>query len=395
MGTYETYGIMAVDHEIRIDYNKLRKERLEKTREQMKKDNVGALLAFDCDHIRYITSTKIGEWNVEIRPRYCLLPVNGDPILFEVGSAIPRKKMLCPWLKDIRPSKTDFQGIEPAGFNSWDKCADEITLILKDYGLENEPLGVDIPTVNLIRSFEKRGINIIDGRITLLDAQTIKTKEEIQLLEISASMVDAAFWDVVNFVHPGVKENEIAALIRDRLLKLGAENVLNAQVTTGNRTNPHPHDVSDRIVGVGDMIFIDVVNNFNGYKTCYYRTFVCGEPTEKQKRIYKQAYDYVYSAIEKIKPGVSTAEIAKCWPDDADLLQLAHGVGITHWAKPLITKLHSFEKPEVIKENMHIAVENYYAEGIDGARIEEQVVVTKDGCRTITKFPCDKLISCW
>ncbi|MDN5344280.1 MAG: Xaa-Pro aminopeptidase [Clostridia bacterium] len=399
-----TLGTMAVDHEIRIDYDKLRRDRLAKTREQMQKDKLGALLVYDPDNVRYITSTKLGEWVTNKLARYCLLPLTGDPILFEVGSAIRTKKMYCPWIKDIRPSKSDMRGTMPSQ-PAADKSIGEIAAILKDLHLEKEPVGVDYLTVPLMKAFQKYGLNIVDGQETMLNAQVIKTREEIQVLEIAAAMVDAAYWDVVNFIHPGVRENEVVALMRQRLFELGAENVHNVNVITGNRSHPHPHDFSDRIIRPGDMIFIDVVNDFNGYKTCYYRTFVCGKPTERQKRVYKKAYDWLYSAIEKVKPGVSTAEIAACWPDYQELnyeseyeafaLELGHGVGISHWAKPIITRGYSFDYPEELQENMHIAFETYYGEGEDGARIEEQLVVTRDGYRIITKFPCEELISCW
>lgn len=400
-----TYGIMAVDHEIRVDYEKLRKDRVQKTQQQMRKEKIGALLAFNNDHIRYITSTKIGEWNVEIRPRYCLLPVEGDPVLFEVGSAIRTKKMMSPWIKDIRPAKTDMQGTLPPAVQIWKTCAREIVDILKDKGLKKEPLGIDLPSVPLIRALEELDVNVVDGLDTLLNAQAVKTKEEIVLIETSTAMVDAAFWEAMRLIHPGIRESEVAGKIRSCLFDLGAENVLNAQVTSGNRTNPHPHDFTDRIIRPGDMIFMDVVNNFNGYKTCYYRTMICGKSTERQRAIYKKAYDWVYDAIKIIKPGISTADIARVWPDykelgyeseyDALALELGHGIGITHWAKPVIARTHSFEHPEEIKENMVIAIENYYAEGSDGARIEEEVVVTNNGCRVLTRFPCDELISCW
>ncbi len=399
-----TLGTMAVDHEMRINYDKLRKDRLQKAREQMEKDGLGALLVFDPDNVRYITSTKLGEWVTNKLARYCLLAREQEPILFEIGSAIRTKKMLCPWIKDIRPSKTDMRGTMP-GLGSVEKSIQEISDLLKEFGLEKEPVGVDYLTVPLMKAFQKYGILVEDGQQTMLDAQTIKTNEEIQLLEISAAMVDAAFWEVVNFVHPGVKENEVVALMRGRLVELGAENVHNINVITGNRSHPHPHDFSDRIIRPGDMIFIDVVNDFNGYKTCYYRTFVCGKPTEKQKRVYKKAYDWLYAAIEKVKPGVMTSEIANCWPDYKELgyesehealaLELGHGVGITHWAKPVISRGHSLDNPEPLQENMHLALETYYGEGEDGARIEEQLVITKDGYRIITRFPCDELISCW
>ena len=101
---------------------------------------------------------------------------------------------------------------------------------------------------------------------------------------------------------------------------------------------------------------------------------------------------------------MTTADIASVWPSAGEIgyenesqafaLQLGHGVGITHWAKPVISRLFSLEHPEEIKENMVIALETYAGSGNDGARIEEMLAVTKDGCRMLTKFPSENLISC-
>jgi Xaa-Pro aminopeptidase len=218
-------------------------------------------------------------------------------------------------------------------------------------------------------------------------------------------MVDGAYYNVVEAIKPGIRENEICAIMRGRLIEMGAENVHNVNVISGDRAYPHPHDFSDRMIRPGDMVYLDVVNDFNGYKTCYYRTFCCGYPTEKQKRIYKKTYDWLYAAIDLIKPGASTSDIVKVWPTYIELgakneyetmaLELGHGVGIAHWSKPVFGHQHSIEYPEIIEENMHIAVETYYGEDGDAARIEEQVVVTKDGCRIITKFPCKDIFVCW
>ena len=400
-----TLGTMAVDHELRIDYKKLREDRLNNTRVQMEKDGLGAILVYDSDNVRYITSTKLGEWTTNKLSRYCLLPSGQDPILFEIGSAIGTKKKLCPWIKDIRPSKGDVRGTIPVEVEATDKGIKEIYSILKSFGLEKEPIGVDIMTVPMMKAFQKYNLIIEDGQQTMLDAQVIKTEEELALLEISASMVDGAYWDVVDFIHPGVRENEVAAVMRGRLVEMGAENVHNVNVISGDRAYPHPHDFSDRIIRPGDLVFLDVVNDFNGYKTCYYRTFVCGKPTEKQIRIYDQTYKWLYDAVDIIKPGVTTADIVKLWPTYKDLgykneyetlaLELGHGVGISHWAKPVAGHQHSLKFPEELKENMHIAVETYYGEDGEAARIEEQVIVTAEGHKVITKFPCEKLISCW
>ena len=111
-----------------------------------------------------------------------------------------------------------------------------------------------------------------------------------------------------------------------------------------------------------------------------------------RKGYIKRRNDWLYDAINLIKPGVMTDEVAKVWPTYKELgandeyetlaLELGHGIGISHWAKAgnLATSC-SVEYPELIEENMHFALETYYGEEGNAARIEEQVVVTKDGCR--------------
>ncbi len=403
-----TLGTMAVDREIRIDYGKLREDRLRKAKEKVKEYQLGAVLCFDPDNIRYITSTALGQWTNNKLARYCVLPGEKDPTLFEIGSAIGTKKVLSPWIKDrIRPSTNSMRGTIPPAVGAPQKCAEEIISLLKDYDVHKEPLGVDITDISLIRALEAGGVKVVDGQQAMLDAQMIKTNEEIELLKLATAMVDAAYWEVANFVSPGVRENEVAALIRQVLFNLGAEEVQNINVITGPRTHPHPHDFSDRIIRPGDLIFMDVVNVFNGYKTCYYRTFVCGSPTRKQKEIYQRCYDWLYTSIDKVKPGATTRDIAECWPGyeeigpayknehEALALEFGHGIGISHWGKPIISRGFSLEHPEEIKENMVIALETYVGDGTDGARIEEEVVVTKNGCEIITKFPSQELISCW
>ena len=98
-----SFGTMAVDFEARVDFPRLREERLEKAREALRKSGLGALVCFDADNIRYITSATIGAWARDKMQRYCILPKNEDPVLFEVGSraAVQLGPHGAPWLKPI------------------------------------------------------------------------------------------------------------------------------------------------------------------------------------------------------------------------------------------------------------------------------------------------------
>jgi len=402
-----TLGTMATDSEIRIDYAKLRTDRRQKMNDQMKKDGMKALLCFDPDTIRYITSTKLNDWTNNKLARSCLFVADQEPILFEVGSAIETKKRLSPWIKDhIYPFVGGMRGSfpKPVVYENAKKFAGMIADWLKKFGVEKEALGMDITEIPFLLALQEEGITIVDAQQTILEAEAIKTPEEIELIETSIAIVEAAFWEVVNTARPGMRENEINGMMRKKMYELGAEEIQNINVISGNRSFPHPHDASDRFLRMGDMLFIDVVSIFNGYKTCYYQTFVIGKPSQKQLEVYKKAYDWLFTGVNLIKPGVSTADVALAWPTAQELglategeafaLQLGHGIGITHWAKPVISRMFSMDHPEIIQEGMVFALETYAGSGNDGARIEEMIVVEKDGCRMLSKFPSKNLISC-
>lgn len=403
------FGTMAVDHELRIDYDRLRRDRLRKSKEALEASDLGALLCFDANNIRYITSTYIGEWARDKMTRYCVLPRNGEPILYEVGSAVLAKKEShgAPWLSDrVRPAISWGRGAVPGEVRAVDRCVAGVKDVLEAHGLANEPLGVDILDVPLMEALRAAGLEIADGQQVMLNARLIKTEDEIECLKIAAMMVDVAYDKVARAIRPGVKESDLVALVNQTLYSMGSDHVECVNAISGPRTNPHHHDFSDRAIRPGDMVFLDIMHSFNGYRTCYYRTFVCGKPTQEQKDLYRDCYDWLKASIDVVKPGITTADIAKCWPgpevlgleteQEALACQWGHGIGMSIWELPCISRVFSLDHPFPIKKNMVFALETYAGPrgGKHGVRIEEEVVVTDTGHEVITKFPCEELISC-
>ena len=94
----KTYGTMAVDWEQRIDFDRLRRERLARIKELLAKSEMGAVLCFDMNNVRYITATHIGTWAQDKISRFTLLPQNDEPILWDFGSAARHHQLNCPWL---------------------------------------------------------------------------------------------------------------------------------------------------------------------------------------------------------------------------------------------------------------------------------------------------------
>jgi len=399
------YGTMGVDFEERVNFERLRNERLAKAKAALAASDLGALVCYDFDNIRYITGTHVGEWCRNKMNRYCILPREGEPLLFD--PATPAKKISCPWIADrVFPAVGSMRGAIPPETGSVEKVADDVLMWLKEYGVDKKPVGMDIADIPLIRTLEKRGLEIVDGQEVMLEARITKTKDEIELLKVSAAMVDAAYEEVVRHIRPGNRENDLVAVANQVLYSLGSELVECVNSVAGERGKPHPHTFSDRIIRPGDMIFLDIMHSYMGYRTCYYRTFICGKPSREQLEAYATAWKWLKDSIDAVKPGATTADVAKAWPapgefglkteNEAFLLQFGHGVGLSIWEKPVISRLFSLEHPYPIREGMVFALETYCpsADGRGAARIEEEVVVTKEGHERIFRYPIEELISC-
>ena len=401
-----TQGMMGVDYEERIDFDRLRKQRVAKIQAELEKTDLGCLLLFDSGNKRYATSTAVASPEVDNMARYSIVPHNGEPYIFGFGSEVAAEKINCPWIADrAYPAHTTMFGALPMPWGAHKSFISDLRMVLEEHGIgPEEPVGVDILDSQLILAMQEEGVRIGDGQEVMLSARMTKTKDEIQIMRNAAATVDAAFDTVARMMRPGVRENDIQAEAARTLHSLGAQWVPNIQVTSGSRTHPHPHLSSDRLLQPGDLVFLDVVTLWNGYHTCVYRTLCCGHPTQKQRDVYKRTYDMLRAGMEVIRPGATTADIVSAWPtadywgfkNESEALGLAfgHGLGVGLWERPIISRLYCLDHPVELEEGMVLAVETYDGEGVDGARIEQEVVVTSEGFDVITKFPCQELIGC-
>ena len=408
-----TYGPNAVDWEERVDVDRLRRQRLARLKDALDRSELGALLSFDFHNIRYMTSTHIGTWAMDKLIRFALLPRGGEPVVWDFGSAARHHQLYNPWL-DGRPGDPE-QGRARAGISTLrgafnpdagiaDQVAAKIRRELDKYGLAGEPVGVDLVEVPVLKALEAAGLEVVDGQQVFLDARRIKTPDEITLLTTAVSLVDAAYDELYRFLRPGVRENECVGLVSKVLYDLGSEHVEGVNAISGERCSPHPHVYSDRILRPGDPAFFDILHSFNGYRTCYYRTFAVGSASRAMRDAYRRCRDYMDTAIALVKPGATTADIVSVWPrasefgfpseEAAFALQYGHGVGLSIWEKPIFSRLVSLDHPEVLEPGMVFALETYWpaSDGWSAARIEEEVVVTRDGCEIITKFPAEELL---
>ena len=400
-----TPGASAVDFEERVDFRRLHEYRLARARAALERSELGALLCFDLNNIRYITSTAIGEWTRDKLARYAVLARGAEPVLWDFGSAAVHHRLYSPWIRpeNSRAAVTTMRGAVGPEAGLSDLAVAEVVEVLREAGVAGMPVGIDIVDAPTIFALQRAGVEVRDGQQVMLDARQVKSADEVMLLSRAAAMAEGAYQQLAEQLKPGVRENDMVALVNDVLYRMGSDDVESVNAVSGERCIPHPHNFSDRMIRPGEQAFFDIMHAFNGYRTCYYRCFSVGYSTPPQRDAYKRAREWMDAAISLIKPGVSTDAVARLWPTAQEIgladereafgLQFGHGLGLALHERPIISRLSSLEHPMEIEEGMVFALETYCpaTDGHSAARIEEEVVVTADGPTVITLFPAQEL----
>jgi Xaa-Pro aminopeptidase len=398
-------GHGGVDFETRVDFARLRGYRLARARAALESSECGAFLLFDFYNIRYVTQTWIGGALGDKMTRYALLTRGGEPVLWDFGSAARHHQLYAPWLRPegCRAGMLGLRGAIAPDAGLMESAVTQIAGMLRDAGVADAPVAVDIVEPPFLFEMQRQGLHVVDAQQLMLDARQIKSPDEIMLLAQAAAMVDGVYQDIVEALKPGVRENEIVALANKRLYEMGSDQVEAINAVSGERCNPHPHNFSDRLIRPGDQAFFDIIQSYNGYRTCYYRTFGVGSATASQRDAYTKAREWMDASIETVKAGVGTDEVARVWPAATEFgfademaafgLQFGHGLGLGLHERPIISRLNSLEHPIEIQTGMVFALETYCpaTDGFSAARIEEEVVVTEDGPRVLTQFPAQEL----
>ncbi|MCW2741384.1 MAG: peptidase [Blastococcus sp.] len=399
-------GHMGVDYEQRVDFARLRDYRLGRAKKSLEASECGAFLLFDFYNIRYTTSTWIGGALGDKMIRYALLAAGKDPVLWDFGSAVKHHKQYSQWVpnENYRAGFLGFRGAVAPTVGLMADAVREIKALLVEAGVADLPVGVDIVEPAFLFEMQRQGLTVVDCQQLMLDARVIKSSDEIILLNQAAAMVDGVYQDIVEMLKPGVRENEIVAHANKRLYEMGSDQVEAVNAISGERCNPHPHNFTDRLIRPGDQAFFDIIHSFNGYRTCYYRTFAVGSSTPAQRDAYKQAREWMDRGLAGIKAGVGTDEVAALLPKAEEFgfdnemeafgLQFAHGLGLGLHERPIISRLNSMIEPIELQVGMVFALETYCpaSDGFSAARIEEEVVVTPDGPQILTLFPAQDLV---
>ncbi|MCR4403253.1 MAG: Xaa-Pro peptidase family protein [Firmicutes bacterium] len=393
------YSTSGTDWQERVNFDRMRKERLARAKQMMEKHDLGALVCFVGENVRYITSVWQGNWKNNIFIRYCVLPRGGEPILFEtVGSDLECAKIDAPWMEGrIRPAIT-WKWAESAEEMMAERMAESVYQALKESGVEKEKIGIDIMDMRAYNALSRKGLNIVNGWPALSEARVVKTRDEIECLKISSAFGDAAMWKIkYEWLKPGVKESYITAKVNEYLYEEGFDFVYDIIVASGGNTSPYRRWHTDKLIRQGDLVIVDInAIGPGGYFVDFVRCFkVDTKPTKEEKDLYRECYDSLYASLAELKPGNTTRDVALKFPvydDDkygsVSLQQFAHSIGLSLYEGMWISRAYSLDYPVEIKENMCFAIETFAGHpGLpQTVRLEEDVVVTDKGPERLTMF---------
>ncbi|WP_137288491.1 M24 family metallopeptidase [Natronorubrum halophilum] len=408
-----TRGTQAVDWEERIDTTRLRTERKERALERLRETDLGAILLLSDPNIRYVTGLAMtGGSGAD---HYTLLTEDGDIVHWDTADHASNQRFNCPWLHDVRYACPGLGNVPRASGRDSARdfllstMAETVREAMTEYGVADEKLGVDVGNRGLLAALEDQGLetDVEACNAIMEDARKVKTEDEIECLRMVASICEAGFQTIKDAAKPGKRETEVWGEAVRELWRHGAF-VGGGYLTSGPNTWPkHQANTTDRAIRPGDLVYADFYNiGYLGYRSCYYRTFSVGEPTQEQREAYETARDNLYDVLERIEPGATTDEIAQGFPDmegehadyyDADehwqmtTNHWAHGLGLQLYEVPLIWRGLSPDHPIEIEEGMTMAVETQEPAGRQGVRVEEMVVVREHGVEILSQWPVEEI----
>lgn len=386
-----------------IDFSQLRGGRLERLQSSMKRHGMAVCLLFSPINIRYATGTDVmSVWGQGFFARYCIVPAEGDPILFEYKSSMHVSER---FMRDVRPA----EGWEFACVSQRDTVSSRWAKVIRstmiELGLDGEPLGVDRLDGLGYLALRDAGIRIVDPAPAIQRAREIKTPEEIALLIINGGIGDAILDRFERAIEPGIREYELFAVLGNALLEHHGEVLSTRLVSSGTNTNPWMSEAHDKIVQPGDLVGVDTdAAGYEGYVIDVSRTFLCGDqPTDGQKEAYRVAHECVTGMRELATPGRSWEEFVNQAPELPDKFKpqrygaMAHQVGLEDegpalpWPADIAAGTMAMPEGE-IKENMVICFEAYAGEVGEsfGVKLEDQVLVTKDGAKLLCTYPFEE-----
>jgi Xaa-Pro aminopeptidase len=278
------------------------------------------------------------------------------------------------------------------------RWAKEMADLVDQYGGGNRRLGVERAGARAPAAFGDLNIEVADAMDVIEAARNIKSPEEILCMNHAIAVAETGMWRMREALQPGMSEIELWSLLWQANMEHGGDWIECRLLSAGDRTNPWLQEASGRLIRPGELVAFDtdLIGPF-GYAADISRTYICAtKPTACQKELYQRAYDEVQHNMELMRPGMSFKEITdKSFRQPDQFIPnrypvVAHGIGMSdEWPAILYPQDYAEAGYDgVLETGMTLCVESYVGEarGSEGVKLEQQVLITDDGYRLLTRF---------
>ncbi|MGI9462461.1 MAG: M24 family metallopeptidase, partial [Aestuariivirgaceae bacterium] len=363
----------------------------------LKDANAAMCLLVSPISLRYAVDYRTyGLFQSHIPTAYAFVPLDGPVIMH--GGYGPM-----PATDDVRPSRpiSFFEGGHELDEGAR-LLADDIVNYLSEIGTDNRRVAAEYVNPSLTQALMQRGIEVIDGVRVSEQARVIKSEDELACMRWAIAVAELGIGKVCEAIRPGVTEVQLWALLNYANLANNGDWHDGRMLASGPRINPWCQEASERQVEAGDLVGFDTdMIGPNGYFADISRTVFCapGQPSRRQKQLYRLALDEIEHNLKLIRPGITFLELqdqALVQPEefhDNAYSCILHGVGMCDEypnIRPSFRGRNTYDG--TLEAGMVICMESYVgAVGErDGVKLEQQILVTEDGYEMLSTYPLDE-----
>jgi Xaa-Pro aminopeptidase len=379
----------------------MRQYRLNRVREQLRARDYAGIILYDPLNIRYATdSTNMQVWTLHNAVRYCYIATDGPVVLFDFHGCNHLNEHL-DLIDEIRSAAAWYYfGAGPNVAHIAKKWAAELVDLVQQHGGTNQRVAIDKCSPDGARALEQLGLELFNGEEVMELARVIKSDEEIAAMRCAIATCEVAMRVMQDKLEPGITEQRLWSYLHAENIARGGEWIETRLLTSGPRTNPWMQECSSRVIEEGDIVAFDtdLIGPY-GYCSDISRTWLCGgvKPTDEQRALYRMAREQILFNQSLLKAGVSFGELVErgftlpenCKPNRYSIMY--HGIGLCD-EYPAIYYPEDHAKggyDGVLEENMVVCVESYIGQvgGREGVKLEEQVLITREGCVALSSYP--------
>ncbi|WP_116474162.1 M24 family metallopeptidase [Zobellella maritima] len=375
--------------------------RLRRVREQLVKNDCAAVLLYDPVNIRYATdASNMQIWTAHNASRYAMVFADGPVIIWEFHNC----EHLCEHLETVDEVRLAINwayfGAGPRVSEKAKVWAAEIADLLRQHGGGNMRLAVDKMEPEGVPCLNALGVQLQQGQPLLEQARAVKSAEELELMKWTITVCEHGIQRMSDELRPGMTEQELWAYLHFENIRHGGEWIETRLLASGPRTNPWMQECSNRVMNEGEIIAFDtdMIGPY-GYCADISRAWTVGHvrPTDEQRRLYSAAYQQIHHNMDILRAGMSIKEfVDKSWPIPDEFYKnryccVAHGIGMADEYPAIAHAGADWEKAGydgILEENMTICIESCIAVegGKEGIKLEEQVLITKNGCVPLSSY---------